>query len=122
MLLALMLLAMSVTTDSTIIARSTDGKSTLREVRAHGPEGGGSLTYSLRSAGRRALDLELSSNFGTGGPHKPQLVSAATCSERLRELERELDRRGFTGVTTRPERCRGSDREDLVTVTVRRGP
>jgi hypothetical protein len=123
MIITLTLLAMSVTTESTIIARSADGNSTLAEVRAHGPEGGGSLAYRLRSAGQPQLEMEVSSDFGDGGSHKPQRISAGTCRERLLDLGRALAQRGFVGVATHPERCSASSRTGLVTVArTARGP
>ena len=58
-LVALLLLAgdaaeaMGVRKDSTLLARSGDGAA-LYEVREHGPEGGGALTYRIEGKGRSA--------------------------------------------------------------------
>jgi hypothetical protein len=111
------LLALSVETSSTIIARSADGASTLAEVRARGPEGGGSLAYRIsgKAKGDR-LELVVSSDFGDGGGGRPQRVSSGVCAERLARLAGELDKRGFPGVATHPERCSAKSRSNLVTV------
>jgi hypothetical protein len=107
--------AMHVRTDDTVLARSPDGRSALHELRGHGPEGGGSLAYRIVGGGPRFERL-LASDFSNGGSVHPQIVAAATCTQRLTELAQELDRRGFHGVTARPERCHTRERDGLLLV------
>ena len=90
-------------------------------VHVAGPEGGGSLGYSVR--GRRAQDRAddradylLSSTFSPGGPTRPQTVSVAACEKRLAALDEDLRQRGFSGVATHPEGCGKKSRGALVTV------
>jgi hypothetical protein len=111
------LLALSVETSSTIIARSADGESKLVEVRARGPEGGGSLTYRIAGKAKAdKLELLVSSDFGNGGGGRPQRVSSGVCAERLARLASELEKRGFRGVATHADRCSAKPRTNLVTV------
>lgn len=109
--------AMGIRYDRTRLARSPDGASTLYEVRGWGPEGGGSLAYRLESKGRgKTVDFLVSSTFSPGGPTKPETVAPAACEQRLAALADEAAKRGILGVTIHPERCRASERAQLVTV------
>ena len=106
--------AMSIRENKTPLARSADG-AVLFEIRAHGPEGGGSLSYRVqgKSAGDRA-DFLLSSDFSPGDGSRPQIVSPETCRERLGALGIELAKRKIPGVTLHPEGCRADSRAGLV--------
>ena len=100
-----------------LLARSTDGASALLELRAWGPEGGGSLTFRVEGKVRRkGIDYLVSSDFSPGNGTQPQQVPAATCEQRLAALTSELSKRGIHGVAVNPERCRTEDRDGLVTV------
>jgi hypothetical protein len=106
--------AMSIRETKTRLARAADG-ATLYEVRADGPEGGGSLTYRVQGkAARDRIDFVLSSNFGHGGSQKPQIVSAEDCRQRLAALGAELAKRKIAGIALHPEACRAADREGAV--------
>ncbi len=110
-------LAMGVRKDSTLLARSADG-ATLYEVREHGPEGGGALSYRVEGKGRAAATQFLvSSNFSPGDGSRPQRVSAQQCEERIAALGAELARRKIVGVSVHPEHCRTPGRSGLVTAT-----
>jgi hypothetical protein len=122
-LVALLLLAgdaaeaMGVRKDSTLLARSGDGAA-LYEVREHGPEGGGALTYRIEGKGRSAaVEFLVSSDFSPGDGSRPQRVSAQACEQRIAALSAELARRKIAGVTLHPEHCRARDRNGLVTAT-----
>lgn len=96
------------------LARAADG-ATLYEVRADGPEGGGSLTYRVQGkAARDRVDFVLSSDFSHGGSHKPQLVSADDCRQRVAALGAELAKRKIAGVALHPNACASPDREGAV--------
>jgi hypothetical protein len=106
--------AMSIRTTKKQLARAADG-ATLYEVRADGPEGGGSLTYRVQGkAARDHVDFVVSSDFGHGGSEKPQIVSAEECRQRLAALGAELAKRKIAGVALHPEACASADREGTV--------
>ena len=106
--------AMSIRETKSKLARSPDG-ATLYEIRADGPEGGGSLTYRVQGkAARDRVDFVLSSNFGHGGSGKPQIVSTETCRQRVAALGAELAKRKIAGVALHPEACQSADREGAV--------
>jgi hypothetical protein len=103
--------AMSVRTTKKQLARAADG-ATLYEVRADGPEGGGSLTYRVQGkAARDHVDFVVSSDFGHGGSEKPQIVSAEECRQHLAALGAELAKRKIAGVALHPEACASAERE-----------
>ena len=109
--------AMGIRQERRLLARSTDGGSTLYEVRGWGPEGGGSLTYRVEGKRtRKAMEFLVSSDFSPGGSARPQQVPIATCEERLDALSAELAKRGIRGVAVSPARCRNPERDGLVTV------
>jgi hypothetical protein len=96
------------------LARSPDG-ATLYEVRADGPEGGGSLTYRVQGkTARDQVDFVLSSDFSPGGARRPQLVSPSQCRQRVAALGAELAKRKIAGVALHPEACGSADREGAV--------
>ena len=104
---------MGIRETKTRLARSADA--TLYEIRAQGPEGGGSLTYRVQGkAARDRVDFVLSSDFGHGGGEKPQIVSKEACRERLSALSAELTKRKIAGVALHPEACQAADREGAV--------
>ena len=105
---------MFIRTQALVISRSTDGKSTLQQEHQQGPEGGGSLTYRLTGPAG-AASFVVSSDFSPGGGSRPQRVSAAECTRRLAELSRQLNVRGFSGITIHAERCQNKLRQALVT-------
>lgn len=106
--------AMSIRETKKQLARAASG-ATLYEVRADGPEGGGSLTYRVQGkAARDRVDFVVSSDFGHGGSEKPQTVSAEDCRQRLAALAAELAKRKITGVALHPEACATADREGTV--------
>jgi hypothetical protein len=106
--------AMSIRETKSKLARSPDG-ATLYEVRAQGPEGGGALTYRVQGkAARDRVDFVLSSNFGIGNSHRPQIVSTETCRQRVAALGAELAKRKIAGVALHPEACQSADREGAV--------
>jgi len=108
--------AMSIRTNRKQLARSPDG-ATLYEIRADGPEGGGSLTYRVQGkAPRSAIDFLVSSDFSPGGPSQPQTVSAEVCRQRVTALGTEIAKRKIPGVTVHPEACASADRDGVVTV------
>ena len=108
--------AMGIRKDSTLLARSGDGAA-LYEVREHGPEGGGALSYRVEAKGRNAaVEFLVSSDFSPGDGSQPQRVSAAACEQRLAALGAELARRKIPGVTVHPQQCRARDRDGLVVV------
>ena len=106
--------AMSIRTTKKQLARAADG-TTLYEVRADGPEGGGSLTYRVQGkAARDQVDFVVSSDFGHGGSEKPQIVSTGDCRRRVAALGAELAKRKIAGVALHPEACASADREGTV--------
>jgi hypothetical protein len=108
--------AMGVRKDSTLLARSDDGAA-LFEVREHGPEGGGALTYRVEGKRRSAaVEFLASSDFSPGNGSRPQRVSATECEQRVTALGAELARRNIAGVTVHPENCRAKHRDGLVVV------
>ena len=115
--------AMGIRYDRTRLARSADGASALYEVRGWGPEGGGSLAYRVegKARGKGGVEFLVSSNFSPGGASKPQIVATATCAQRLAALAEEVTRRAIRGVAIHPERCRDSEREQLVTIDATTG-
>ena len=108
--------AMGIRKDSRLLARSGDGAG-LYEVREHGPEGGGALTYRIEGKGRTgAVDFLVSSDFSPGDGSQPQRVSVKECEQRIAALGAELARRKIPGVAVHPEQCRAKDRDGLVVV------
>lgn len=108
--------AMGVRKNSTLLARSGDGAA-LFEVREHGPEGGGALTYRVEGKQRSAaVEFLVSSDFSPGNGSRPQRVSATECEQRLTALGAELTRRKIASVTVHPENCRAKRRDGLVVV------
>lgn len=108
--------AMGVRKDSTLLARSGDGAA-LFEVREHGPEGGGALSYRVEGKRRSAaIEFLVSSDFSPGDGSRPQRVSANECEQRVTALGAELTRRKIASVTVHPENCRAKDRGGLVVV------
>jgi len=106
--------AMSIRETKKQLARAADG-TTLYEVRADGPEGGGSLAYRVQGkAARDRVDFVVSSDFGHGGSEKPQIVSAEDCRQHLAALGAELAKRKIAGIALHPEACRTADREGAV--------
>jgi hypothetical protein len=109
-------LALSIRTNRTQLARSPDGV-TLYEVRADGPEGGGSLTYRVQGKGpRSAIAFLVSSDFSPGDGSQPQTVSAEACRQRVTALGAEIAKRKIPGVTVHPDACAAADRNGVVTV------
>jgi hypothetical protein len=107
---------MSIRTNRKPLARSADG-ARLYEIRADGPEGGGSLTYRVQGkAPRTAIDFLVSSDFSPGGDSQPQIVSAEVCRQRVTALGAEIAKRKIPGVTVHPEACASADRNGVVTV------
>ena len=108
--------AMGIRKDSRLLAQSGAG-ARLYEVREHGPEGGGALTYRIERPGRAGVvEFLVSSDFSPGGSSRPQLVSAQECEQRLAALNAELARRKIPGVALHPEQCRAEDRDGVVVV------
>jgi|SRR3954451_20491964 hypothetical protein len=108
--------AMSIRTNRKQLARSPEGAA-LYEVRADGPEGGGSLTYRVQGkATRDAIDFLVSSDFSPGNGSQPQTVSAEVCRQRVTALGKEIARRKIPRVTVHPEACASADRDGVVTV------
>jgi hypothetical protein len=109
-------LAMSIETNRTKLARSPDG-ATLYEIRAHGPEGGGSLAYRVQGKAKKdTLDFLVSSDFSPGGTEQPQTVSADECRQRVTALGTEIAKRKIPGVTVHPDACASENRNGVVTV------
>jgi hypothetical protein len=107
-------LAMHIRNNRRELARSPDG-AVLYELRADGPEGGGSLTYRVEGKSRRdGVDFLVSSDFSPGDGSRPQTVSAKICEERLAALGAEVAKRKIPGVTLHPEGCRSKERSGLV--------
>jgi hypothetical protein len=107
-------LAMHIRNNRRELARSPDG-AVLYELRADGPEGGGSLTYRVEGKSRRdGVDFVVSSDFSPGNGSTPQTVSAKICEERLAALGAKLTKRKIPGVTLHPEGCRSKDRSGIV--------
>jgi len=106
--------AMSIRESKTPLARSADG-ATLTEVRAHGPEGGGSLTYRVQGkSARDVVDFLMSSDLSPGDGSRPQTVPPETCRQRVAALGTELAKRKIAGVTLHPEACSSESRAGLV--------
>lgn len=118
-LVVVSLLSMSVHYTASVIAWSKDGSSALIERIASGPEGGGSLAYSVWCGGR-SFEVQLSSDFSPGGSELPQTVSVKTCTERVTSLQTALTTRGFDTVKTDATRCKR--RESMVVATESREP
>jgi hypothetical protein len=109
--------AMSIRTERHQLARSPDG-ATLYEIRAIGPEGGGSLTYRVQGKKRKdTIDFPVSSDFSPGGPEQPQIVSAAECRQRVTALGEEIAKRKIPGVSVHPDACASENRDGVVTAT-----
>lgn len=107
-------LAMNLHVTRTPIARSPDG-ARLYEVRASGPEGGGSITYRVEGkAPGDAVDFVVSSTLSPGDGSQPQTVAPEICRQRLLALGAELAKRRIPGVVVHPEACQSASRAGLV--------
>jgi len=91
-----------------LLAWSSDGLSFLMEVTRDGPEGGGSLGYSVhdaRDGSSRAFTI--SSDFSPGDGSTPQAIRAAQCKGTAAELARAITGKGIKGMVIRPASCEG---------------
>ncbi len=107
--------AMGVRESKKKLARRPDGAATLYEVRGHGPEGGGALTYRVQGrTARDAIDFVVSSDYSPGNGSRPQTVSPQSCRQRVEALAAEIAKRKIPGLTFHPEACATANRDGVV--------
>ena len=102
---ALTALAMSIRYGASVVAWSADGRSALVQLDASGPEGGGSLSYSVMCKGG-SVAVMLQSDFSPDGSSRPEKITEPVCRAELAKLERELKARGFDSVTVALDDCK----------------
>jgi hypothetical protein len=109
-------LAMGVRARTELLAFNDAGTcAVLREV-AHGPEGGGSVTFKIMGP-RTRIQETLGSDFSDGGPRRPQRVGAGACRAALGRISAALAANGFSGVSTVTEVCQSRTRALALTVS-----
>src|SRR5579872_1641717 len=88
--------AMCVSTSYDPVAWSKDGHAVLIEEVAHGPEGGGSISYLLVDFHKKKAHVfPISSNFSPGDETKPETISEETCRETTAKGNQLLEELGF---------------------------
>jgi len=107
--------AMGIRESKQQLARSANGAAALYEIRGHGPEGGGALTYRVQGkTARGAVDFVVSSDYGPGDGSRPETVSPEVCRQRVESLAAEIAMRKILGVTVHPEACASKSRDGVV--------
>lgn len=107
-------LAMSVQSQSSVIAWSDHGDAALIRQDMYGPEGGGSVDYSvvrLGPDGVRWDQAAISNDMSPGDGSTPEHIAASDCADAAKRLQDALT--GFKGVTVTPLACHG-DRGKVV--------
>lgn len=110
-------LAMSVTSRASVLASSDAGDAALIEFDADGPEGGGSVDYTVVRLGPDAAvwdQSRISDNFSPGDGSTPEHIPVSDCIAAAKHLQEALT--GFKGVVVTPSACR-SDRWKVVVAT-----
>ncbi len=90
---------------ASVQAFASDGRSVLVSNSQSGPEGGGSLSYTVYTTAGAAQSFLLSSDFSPGDGSRPQQVPLAQCEERAKRLAGLV--KDFPGVQVVPQNCSG---------------
>jgi hypothetical protein len=105
--------AMSVRTDASLVAWSTNGKSALLRIISHGPEGGGGRGYQV--VGEVQARVEVSNTMSPGDGSTPERVTPASCKAAAKQLGAALVKAGISGATITESSCDDRSRSDVVT-------
>lgn len=95
-----------------VVAWSDKGDAVLVESSSSGPEGGGSLEYSVFGP-KVVVQARLSEDLSPGDGSTPEHISAGICRTDAKALAAAVAAAGFTGVEVHPEKCSG-DRAAVV--------